>query len=328
MKKLSGSALLLTGASGFVGRYVAESIMRFNQVSGAAPCTLTLPTRNPEVLISRYRTQVSSNEVLVVEWGPGEADRLAGRRWDYVIHGAATVDPGLIARNPAGSFRDAIGMAATIVDIALASGAKRCVLVSSGAIYGEQPATLAEIPESFRGGPDISSVSAAYAEAKRASEVLFRLSGVDHRVARVFSVIGPYQDLGSRFAVPDLIRQAGSQGYLQLTGDGSARRSFCYATDLTVFLLTLLLGDVRYDVFNVGSRRGTASIAEVAHVIAEIFGGLEVRQGRATEPQPHYIPVLDRMYEVFAPRVGLREALVRTCQSLYARGLISRRPVW
>jgi dTDP-glucose 4,6-dehydratase len=217
-------------------------------------------------------------------------------------------------------------MTASIVDVAKASDARRIVLISSGAVYGDQPANLAAIPETFHGAPDIYALNAAYGEAKRASELLVRLSGLDYRVARVFSLIGPYQDLGASFAVPDLIRQADKNASLQLTG-GSARRSYCYLTDLTVFLVNLLLGDLRHDVYNVGCRQGTASVTEVANVIANIFGGLEVQRSSNAEPERNYVPDLDRMYEVYAPRVGLREALTRTCQSLYARGLISRQPL-
>jgi dTDP-glucose 4,6-dehydratase len=327
MRKLSGSSLLLTGGSGFVARYLVESVIRFNEISGAAPCVLTLPTRNPGLLLSRYRPQVDAKEVVVVDWTGLRASDLAGRRWDYVVHGAATADPVRVAQDPEGSFRDAIDMAAVIVDLAKSSAAKRIVLISSGAVYGDQPASVAEIPETFGGGPDISTPTATYGEAKRVSELLFRQSGLDHRIARVFSAIGPYQDLGSSFAVPDLILQAANRGLLQLTSDGGARRSYCYATDLTVFLVNLLVGELRHDAYNVGSRLGTASILEVADAIAAIFGGLEVRRGSAAESQRNYVPQLDRMYEVYAPRVGLREALTRTCHSLYARGLIGRRPV-
>jgi dTDP-glucose 4,6-dehydratase len=326
MRKLSGSSLLLTGGSGFIARYLVESVIRFNEISGAAPCVLTLPSRNPELLMSRYRRQVDAKEIVVVEWTGLRATDLAGRRWDYVVHGAATVDPVSVAQDPGGSFRDAIDMAATIVDVAKSSAARRIVLISSGAVYGEQPADMAEIPETFGGGPDRTAPGTAYGEAKRASELLFRSSGLDHRIARVFSVIGPYQDLASSFAVPDLILQAANRGFLQLTSDGSARRSYCYATDLTAFLVNLLVGDMRHDVYNVGCRQGTASVGEVADGIAAIFGGLEVRRGSAAESQRNYVPQLDRMYEVYAPRVGLREALTRTCHSLYARGLIDRQP--
>src|SRR5450759_438831 len=81
--KLPGSTLLVTGASGFVGRYLVESVVRFNGTSGAAPCIITLPTRHPDLLLSRYREQVEANEVVVAPWGEGHAIELPGRRWDY-----------------------------------------------------------------------------------------------------------------------------------------------------------------------------------------------------------------------------------------------------
>lgn len=327
MRRLSGSSLLITGGSGFIARYLVESVIRFNEISGAAPCVLTLPTRNPGLLQSRYRRQVDAKEVLVVDWTGLRDGDPAGRRWDFVVHGAATADPVRVAQDPEGSSRDAIAVTTSMVDVARASAARRIILISSGAVYGNQPENLAEIPETFEGMPDISTPTGAYGEAKRVSEQLFRGSGLDHRIARVFSVIGPYQDLGLSFAVPDLIRQAANRGLLQLTGDGSARRSYCYATDLAVFLVNLLVGDLRHDVYNVGCRQGTASVGEVADTIAAIFGGLEVRRGSGVEPQRNYVPQLDRMDEVYAPRVGFREALTRTCHSLYDRGIIGRQPV-
>ena len=126
--------------------------------------------------------------------------------------------------------------------------------------------------------------------------------------------------------MPDLIRQAAEGGAITLTGDGSARRSFCYATDLAAILLWLLLGEPRHDVYNVGSRDGTASIAEVAQTIAALFGGLEVRTSAESGSGRDYVPNLDRLYEEFVPAVGLREGLLRTCHSMFARGVIGRRP--
>ena len=338
LSELSGASLLLTGASGFVGRYLVECVIRFNEISGGPPCVMTLPTRHPELLRSRYPVQVAANEVVVVEWGDGHAIDLPGRRWNYVVHGSATTDPGQFIEDPVASFRDTVDMAASVADVARASDTRRVVLISSGAVYGDQPADVAEIPETLQSGLDRSGASAGdglgagygpeagYAEAKRVSEDLFRHAGLDLRVARVFSLTGPYQDLASMFAVPDLIRQAAGAGVIRLTSDGSARRSFCYATDLSVILFRLLLGKPRHDVYNVGSREGTASIAEVAHAIADIFGGLDVQLGSEARSRVDYVPRLDRLDEVYQPVVGLREGLLRTCHSLYARGLIDRKP--
>ncbi len=207
----------------------------------------------------------------------------------------------------------------------IAGAARRVVLVSSGAVYGEQPAGLPGFRETYEPSPDGTPTGSTYAAAKRESEQLFHDIAGDVRTARVFSLTGPYQDLGSAFAVPDLVRQAAEGGAITLTGDGSARRSFCYATDLASILLWLLLGEPRHDVYNVGCRDGTASIAEVARTIAEIFGGLDVTIGESGSGRD-YVPNLDRLYEEFVPAVGLREGLLRTCHSMFARGIIGRRP--
>ncbi len=326
LNALSGASLLLTGATGFVGRTLVETVLRSNEVSAGPPCRVILPTRRPDLIQARYATHVGAGDVVIVEWAAGHALELPGRGCDYVIHGAATTDPARFRADPAGSLRDTVGMARSVAEIATASTTRRVVLVSSGAVYGDQPADLPRIPETYQTGPD-DAVAPSYAMAKRESERFFRQVDGDLRIARVFSLIGPYQDLGSAFAVPGLIRQAADDGVLALTSDGSARRSFCYASDLSAILLWLLLGEPRHDVYNVGSREGMASIAEVADTIAWIFGGLEVRRSAgASGPQRDYLPNLDRLYDEFAPAVGLREGLLRTCHSMYARGQIGRRP--
>jgi dTDP-glucose 4,6-dehydratase len=323
--RLSATSLLLTGATGFIGRCLVETVIRFNEVSGRPPAVVILPTRRPQVLRARYAEQVISGEVEVVPWGPGDELELPGRRPDLVIHGAATTDPIRFGEDPSGSLRDTIAMADSVGNVATASAVQRVVLISSGAVYGDQPADLLEIPETYQGGYAVAG-GASYAEAKRESERRFRDTDLDVRIARVFSVIGPYQDLGSGFAVPNLIRQAADDGVLALTSDGRARRSFCYATDLSAILFWLLLGDPRHNVYNVGSREGTTSIAEVAGAIAEMFGGLEVRRPATAISGRDYVPNVDRLYEEYVPTVGLRDGLLRTCHSLFARGLIGRRP--
>lgn len=331
LTQLSGKSLLLTGGSGFVGRYLVETMLRFNETSHGAVCSITLATRHPEVLERRYPDQINAGEVTILEWSDGDSTDLHRRRWDYLIHAAAPTDPRSLMRDPDRSLRDIISMALSTAQVAKASGSRRTVLISSGAVYGHPPDEIAEIPEEHCGGPDISRLTSVYAEGKRVSEMLFRAAGIDQRTMRVFSLIGPYQDLSSDFAVPDLIRQAANKGSIELKGDGSAVRSYCYSADLSAFLFKLLLGQPRHDVYNVGNRDGTVSIGEVAQMVSNLFGGVEImRTPQLPGPSsatPRYVPQLDRMYEVYSPRVGVQEGLWRTCQSLYSRGLIGRKPV-
>src|SRR6478736_6729962 len=50
---LSGANVLLTGGTGFVGRFLVETLLRSNEVGGGAPCVVTLPTRRPGLVRDR-----------------------------------------------------------------------------------------------------------------------------------------------------------------------------------------------------------------------------------------------------------------------------------
>ena len=331
LDRLSGRSLLITGGSGFVGRYLVESIIKFNQRGNVKKCRLLLPTRQPDLLVERYRAQVEAGELVTMRWGERYIVDLKGDICDYIIHAASPSSPEQVMEDPLRNLRDMVDMSSSIAGLGKQCGSKRSILISSGAIYGEQPSEMHGIPEEYPGGPDLSKSSSCYGEGKRLSEMLFRVSGVDYRIARVFSLTGPYQDLNSGFAVPDLIKQAAEESHIYLRGDGSSVRSYCYASDLSIFLFKLLLGKPKHEVYNVGCREATVDIAELAQTISAIFSGVEVTKGQSVDEmattRSRYVPQLDRMYEFYRPHTGLREGLLRSCHSMYNRGLIERKPV-
>lgn len=81
-------------------------------------------------------------------------------------------------------------------------GARKLLFVSSGAVYGDPPASLRDLSEDYSGGPDVTGSSAAYGEAKRAEELLCVLHGREHgfetKIARAFAFVGPYLRLARR----------------------------------------------------------------------------------------------------------------------------------
>ena len=59
-----------------------------------------------------------------------------------------------------------------VLEMAKDRGVRRFLLISSGAVYGEQPADMAHTPEQYRGAPDSLDPGSAYAESKRMGELL------------------------------------------------------------------------------------------------------------------------------------------------------------
>ena len=330
LQRLAGRALLITGGSGFIGRYLVEAVLRFNEESDGPACSVTLVSRGHEVIERRYSRAIESGNLKLMDWA--EASSHGNRHhWDYVVHASGPSDPRLIMGNPDRNLRDMISMASSVAQIAKRSRSLRAILISSGAVYGTIPTATMEIPEDAPGGPDLTTLASAYGEGKRVAELLFRAAGIDQRIARVFSVIGPYQDVRSSFAVPTFIRQAANDGSIRVTSDGRGLRNYCYAADQAIFVIKLLAGSSRHDVYNVGNRDGTISIGDLAHVVSAIFGGVPVTRTTkavttASSAPVVYVPRLDRMYEIYAPTMGLQEGLRRTCESLFNRGLIGRSP--
>ena len=173
------------------------------------------------------------------------------------------------------------------------------------------------LTEGDAGAPDLADPSSCYGEAKRYSELLCRTSGVPSIIARLFAFIGPYQDTGGSFAVPDFIRQALRDKSIRIHGDGSALRTYCYASDLTIGLWKLLLNGKPGELYNVGSDKPRVSIRELAELIGSQLGNIEIvvegKTGNGTRSR--YIPNTDKFKQIYSAQIDLAEGLRRTLAS-------------
>lgn len=202
-----------------------------------------------------------------------------------------------------------------VLKLARVCGARRMLFTSSGAVYGPQPANLSHIPEDHPGAPNPMDPLSAYGEMKRLSELLCVTSGVGCIIARGFSFVGPYLPLTEKFAIGSFVRQALAGGPIHIHGDGTPVRSYMYATDLVIWLLTLLLKGESSHPYNVGSDQAI-SLAELAQHIAVTTDGSAVQIAHAptSRPAERYVPEIQRAHnelglDVFIP---LSLALSRT----------------
>ena len=315
---LAGKTIFMTGGTGFIGRWMLEALADADRRLGLG-VRVRIGTRNADAFGDKA-PQLASHPAF--DFVPRDVLRLEpdGKKYDYVIHAATDASADLNENDPRRMFDTIVTGTRRALDFAMASNAKRFFFLSSGAVYGSQPWEITNVPEDYLGAPDTTAYRNAYAEGKRAAEMLCAIYakqfGIDVVNARIFALLGPLLSLDIHFAAGNFIRDAMAGRKVVIQSAGTAVRSYLYAGDLTVWLWTILLRAKPNTVYNVGSEEGI-SIAGLAERVSTVLGGpgFEVLGQPDVGWNPgRYVPSTAKIRKELglSPTVGLDEAIRRT----------------
>ncbi len=316
---LAGARLFITGGTGFVGKWLLETLLWANDrlELGASAFVLTRnPDRfrlgNPHLADPRFVTLLSG-DARRFEFPAGE--------FPFVIHAATERHFEPDAALPVSTFDLDLEATRRVLEFASTHATRRLLFTSSGAVYGKQPPDLTHIPEDYPGAPLTTDTGSTYGQAKRASEFLCAMYARQYHfsalIARLFAFTGPYLPLDQNFAAGNFIRDALAGGPIRIQGDGTPYRSYLYAADLAAWLWTILIRGESARPYNVGSGRAV-TIAELARTVANV-----TRPGTSIEiagtpvpgaPPARYVPSVERAQKELGlhPRIILEEGVRRT----------------
>ena len=317
--------ILLTGGTGFFGKALLRHHLSLEH---SAPCEITVLSRNPEQFLAANSVFSGHPSISFLK---GDTQQRYSLPWDHafthVLHGATetTIGPSL---TPLQRYKQIVDGTRNILDLAVATGARRFLLTSSGAIYGPQTADLAAIPEDWPGSPPLAEPNTAYGQAKRAAEHLCALVGEHHGletiVARCFAFVGPDLPLNVHFAIGNFIRDALTADAITVSGDGTPLRTYLDQSDLAHWLFTLLEHGRPGQAYNVGSDE-VISIAALAHLVRDILAPNKpvhiLGQPNPGAARNRYVPDISKVHNqlCLGVTVSLAEAIRRTGAS--AEGL-------
>ncbi len=310
LPQLRGARIFLTGGTGFFGHWLLESMLYANREMDLG-LSLTVLTRDAE----RYRRSAlhsADDRAVTLLEGNVQTFRFPPEAHTHVLH-AATDSGGQQTGRPAYELGEAIlGGTRRTLEFALATGAKRFLYTSTGAVYGRSSSTETHIPETSRAAPDPLLLQSSYDEAKRMSEHLCVAythgTGLEAVIARPFAFLGPHLPLDQHFAIGNFVASAIAGEPIRIKGDGTPLRSWMYMTDLAVWMWTLLLRGERNRAYNVGSE-AAYSIRDAAQLTAETLRpGLAVEIAgvpSAGASMNSYVPATERARS----ELGLRESV-------------------
>ena len=321
-EELRGGRLFITGGTGFVGTWLLESFVDANQKLGLNAKVIVL-SRNPDAFHKKAPHLTALESVKLCQ-GDVRNFEFPRETFSHVIHAAAEVEH--LGQDPLLELSTLFQGTQHVLKFAQYCNAQKFLLISSGGVYGKQPSELKNIPESYQGAPDPCDAKSFYGEGKRLAELLgiqFMQQGLEVKIARGFNFVGPYLPLDAHFAIGNFIRDALRGGPIIVKGDGSSRRSYLYAADLTVWLWVILFRGISGRPYNVGSDH-VVSIIELARLVADIVDPtlkIEVK-GKMLDSNlfDQYIPDTERAKKELnlKQRISLEEGIrrmVEFCQS-------------
>ena len=319
LQELRGIRIFATGCTGFFGYWLLAALECLNRQGQAIE--LVALSRNPQTFLDRH-PEFRGLPWLSFVTGDVTNFRLPDSRFDAVIHGATDSSP-QAAANPSLLLASMIDGTRRVLDsIANAGGCRHFLLLSSGAVYGDQPASTPALKEDAGLAGDPLRPGNAYGEGKRIMEMLCACrAGTDLPapvVARCFAFLGPH--LPNHLAPAQFLRDALAGGPIVLRGDGSPLRSYLYAADLAVWLLALLARGRAGRAYNVGGA-DAISLAELARTIRDTVApdaAVEILGTDSGAPRNRYLPDTRRAHDELGleARTSLPQAIVRMAEAV------------
>ena len=304
LERLKGRRLLLTGGTGFFGKWILGFLNYANLVKGLG-LRIEVLSRDPERFLSEFPE--FNHELIGFIQGDVRTFSAQGEV-DFVIHAATEASAKLNDERPGEMFDVIVAGTKHVFEVCKGLKSKRIILTSAGAVYGTQAPDVTHQPDESMTGPDLHQVGSAYAEGKRVSELLgafhHRETGQEVVFARCFAFVGPYLPLDTHFAVGNFIRDCLQGSEIVIKGDGTPHRSYMYAADLVIWLLKMLTYGKNLRSYNVGSEE-SLSIEELAQAVSRSWESLTGRRVgvRVLGKKMPGAPVLR-----YVPRVGRANA--------------------
>lgn len=297
---MAANHILLTGGTGFFGKALLRH-WECMEHSGLEISRVTLLSRNPNRFAAQHPALVEHQWLHLVRGDVCDTDSLPwGQTFTHVLHAAtdSTTGPQL---TPIKRFDQIVSGTRNVLDLAIASGASRFLLTSSGGVYGPQPSDMERIPEEYLGMPDPLNPNNAYSVAKRCAEHLCALyreqHGLETVIARCFAFVGQDLPLDVHFAVGNFIRDAITRPEIIVGGDGTPIRSYMDQRDLARWLTTLLVKGRPGEAYNVGSDVAI-TIADLAHKVRDLIAPGKLVNIKGATNSHHfrnrYVPSVDK----------------------------------
>jgi UDP-glucose 4-epimerase len=310
---IEGKRVFITGGGGFIGASLAEPLLAHNDV--VIYDNFSRDSLQHKSYKGHPRLTVIAGDVLDYEH---LRDAMAG--CDHVIHCAAIAGIDTVIQSPVTTMRvNMIGSAHVLEAASKLDRCERVVCFSTSEVFGQHAFRSEEADPAVLG--QVGEARWTYAVSKLAEEHLahayHRELGLPAAVVRPFNIYGPGQ-IGEG-ALRTFIRRAVNDETIEIHGDGTQIRAWCYVDDMVAgALLTLEHPRAVGESFNIGNQRAIVTIYGLASAVVRVLHSKSdiVFTRKDYADVELRIPSVSKARELigFEAKVDLEEGIRRTAE--------------
>jgi UDP-glucuronate decarboxylase len=334
LPRLAGKNVLITGGAGFLGYYLVQLALHWNQRSGGRPLRVTVFDSYARGMPAWLEALRGDPALTLVRHDMTDPLPVDVGEFHYIFHAASIASPTYYRQHPIETMDANVNGLRALLEYARRQQRRDqpvegFLFFSSSEIYGDPTSEHVPTPETYRGNVSCTGPRACYDEAKRYGETLCvnfaEHVGIPVTVARPFNNYGPGLKITDRRVLADFARDVLAGRDIVMFSDGSPRRTFCYVADAVIGYYKVLVNGRPGEAYNIGVEEPEISIRDLAElVVAEARELLDYRGRVVQRPVPDGTYLVDnptRRCPVIAkartelgynPAVSLREGLRRS----------------
>jgi len=335
LQDLSGKRLLIVGGAGFLGYYLVQTILHWNNKNNEdLPIDLVVYDNFmrgvPDWLEKlKVKNNIKIKKHDVINPLPNDIGNI-----NYIIHAATIASPIYYRQYPIETMNANVDGLRHLLDYCLTQNEKGCsvdgfLFYSTSEIYGDPNPENIPTDETYRGNVSCTGPRACYDESKRYGETLCvnyaQQYNIPVRIARPFNNYGPGLKISDRRALPDFARDVLNNKDIVMLSDGSPTRTFCYVADAIVGYYKILTRGHNGDSYNIGTDSPEISMRELATRVVKKSQELFDYKGKivfSKSDDEHYLtdnpnrrcPVISKARKDlnYDPKIDLEEGLERS----------------
>lgn len=278
---LYGKTFFISGASGLIGSFLVDALMRQNAVLPSdKQCRIIAMGRNQAAAERRFKQWIDTPAFQFLAHDVTQP--LPNLQWepDYWIHAASNTDPIAYSGEPINTILANVLGTVHLVERASQIKRSRFLLLSSVEIYGENRGDVELFQEHYCGYIDSNTLRASYPESKRVSEALCQAyiaqKNVGAVILRLPRCYGPTMRMSDGKAVAQFLKNAVSGEDIVLISAGTQYNSYAHVFDTATGILRVLLSGECGQAYNLSDEKSDITLRQLAEIAAK-HGGISAR---------------------------------------------------